>query len=788
MIGEALHKIGQSGEDTLVVQIGAMDGVSFDDVVGYFDMYTHWKALYVEPVPYLFERLRNNRPDTNIFENSAIVSTDGPVEMVTIDNYYIDNGELPAGFGGMSAVWPPKNGLGTEHDKPVLDKHGKKITVNGITLDTLFNKHNIENFDVFLCDAEGLDCEIFRQLDLNKYSPKIIRLEWMNLNDQEKEEVKEKLEAHGYNYEISGQDIDAVKNLDLNSKKIDNNLTLVTGLWDIGNETRGRDWERYEKYFDLLLKTPCNMVIFAPKSLEDFIWSRRSKQNTHVRTFELEDVKNLFSPFWDKWQSLRNSEEWQNITGEHGWLKDSPQLNHEYYNPIVMSKMFMLHDAKCFNIFDDDYLMWIDAGICQTVYENYLWDEKIIKSLTDYMKPFLFLSYPYNKNQDEVHGFKLEAMKKFAGGTNPEYVCRGGLFGGHRDFLSEANTEYYTLLNNTLSEGYAGTEESVFAILAHLHPENYRRYSLDENGLIVKFIQELEAGTAELDKVEMGNRQFRSVIRNISEVKTNLYFLTFNYPEQLEYTIMSLGNHKGFLDHPYQKVIIDNSTDEQARIDNKNICDKYGFEHIIRGENTGINGGRQFAAEHFNESDADFYLFFEDDMTLANPEEGHYCRNGLRKYIPDIYLKLHQVMLKEDFDFLKLSFTEVYMDNNIQTSWYNVPQEIRDRDWPEYNKLPTTGLDPYSPRTVFRNIERLEDGLCYINGEIYYSNWPMIVSREGNRKMFIETTWAHPFEQTWMSHMYQETKKGNLKPAVLLASPVTHERFKYYQPEERREN
>jgi len=145
-------------------------------------------------------------------------------------------------------------------------------------------------------------------------------------------------------------------------------------------------------------------------------------------------------------------------------------------------------------------------------------------------------------------------------------------------------------------------------------------------------------------------------------------------------------------------------------------------------------------------------------------------------------------MLKEDFDFLKLSFTEVYMDNNMQTSWYNVPQEIRDRDWPEYNKLPTTGLDPYSPRTVFRNIERLEDGLCYINGEIYYSNWPMIVSREGNRKMFIETTWAHPFEQTWMSHMYQETKKGNLKPAVLLASPVTHERFKYYQPEERREN
>ena len=212
ILDEALHKLGKSNEDTFVVQIGAMDGVSFDDIVGYFDAYPHWKALYVEPIPYLFERLKSNRPDTNIFENSAIVSEDGPVEMVTIDKDYIENGELHPGFAGMSAVWPPRNGLGTEYDKPVLDKHGQKITVNGITLNTLFNKHGVENFDIFLCDAEGLDCEIFRQLDLNKYSPKIIRLEWMNLKNEEKEEVKQKLEAHGYKYEINGQDIDAVKN------------------------------------------------------------------------------------------------------------------------------------------------------------------------------------------------------------------------------------------------------------------------------------------------------------------------------------------------------------------------------------------------------------------------------------------------------------------------------------------------------------------------------------------------------------------------------------------------
>ena len=64
----------------------------------------------------------------------------------------------------------------------------------------------------------------------------------------------------------------------------------------------------------------------------------------------------------------------------------------------------------------------------------------------------------------------------------------------------------------------------------------------------------------------------------------------------------------------------------------------------------------------------------------------------------------------------------------------------------------------------------------------------MIVGKAGNKKMFLDTTWAHPYEQTWMSHMFQETIKGNLKPAVLLAAPVKHNRIVYYEAHERREN
>ena len=95
-----------------------------------------------------------------------------------------------------------------------------------------------------------------------------------------------------------------------------------------------------------------------------------------------------------------------------------------------------------------------------------------------------------------------------------------------------------------------------------------------------------------------------------------------------------------------------------------------------------------------------------------------------------------------------------------------------------------SGKEPF---LNFKNIKSYQ-GLPYATGEIYYCNWPQIVSREGNKKMFLDTKWAHPYEQTWMSYIYQETVKGTIKPGILLATPTEHNRFEHYSKEERREN
>jgi hypothetical protein len=560
------------------------------------------------------------------------------------------------------------------------------------------------------------------------------------------------------------------------------NLTIVTGLWDIGRE--GRTFTHYIEHFKKFLDIPQNLFIYIPKQFEYLVWEKRDKKNTFVKNYELSDVKKLYTPFWDKTQEIRNNPKWFN---QSGWIPSSPQSSLEYYNPIVQSKMFMLNDATIWNPFDCEYFFWLDAGITNTVPSSHLVEKNVLEKLTDYGNPFLFLSYPYLA-KNEIHGFSFNEMNRISQ-TEVKYVCRGGLFGGHKEQINEANATYYSMLMNTINDGFMGTEESIFTLMAHIEPHLYKRYELDGNGLIMKFTQSIINGDVKfsLSNTQESRKFTKYTDKDVDRFKTNLYILTFNFPEQLLHTIESMKKNPEWLTKP-KLYLLDNSTIVNSKDLNKKIAEEYNFEYVDLNGNIGICGGRQFAAEHFHHSDADFMFFFEDDMTSNSIEmDGKFCRNGFRKYIPNLYNLTHRIMMKEDFDFLKLSFTEVYFDNDKQCSWYNVPQDVRTKDWPHYDRLPISGLDPNVPLTSFKNIRNIE-GLSYIDGEIYYANWPMIVNKRGNYKMFIENKLSNPFEQTWMSDIYQKTKNGEIKPALLLASPIHHERIKHYKPSERKEN
>jgi hypothetical protein len=556
------------------------------------------------------------------------------------------------------------------------------------------------------------------------------------------------------------------------------NITLVTGIWDIGRGELSEGWSRpfqhYLDKFEQLLKCEENMIIFGDEELQKFVFERRSADNTQFIVRPLSWFTD--SEFFDKIQTIRNDENWQNLAG---WLKESTQGRLENYNPLVMSKVFLLHDAKIMDRFDSEYMFWIDGGLTNTVHQGYFTHDKVFNNLSKYISKFSFICFPYDAER-EIHGFEYNKLNSLAG-AKVNKVARGGFFGGPKHSIADINGIYYNLLKTTLDEGYMGTEESIFSIMCYKHSDLINYFEIESNGLVGKFFEDLKN-----NDLVAKSENIRGTTNSLDVNKVGLYVITFNSPKQFLTLIDSMNAYDKDYLLKTKKFLLDNSSDESTFDDYAEICEEYGFEHIKK-DNLGICGGRQWIAEHFqNETDLDFYLFFEDDMFFY-PHEGEVCRNGFNRYVPNLYSKTLQIVKKENFDFLKLNYSEFFGDNGTQWSWYNVPQHVREQYWPGKNRLPVQGLDPNAPRAVYDSVNSFQ-GIPYVTGEVYYCNWPQIVTRTGNQKMFLDTTWGHPFEQTWMSHMYQLVKKGELYPGLLLMTPTEHDRFEHYERSLRKES
>lgn len=552
--------------------------------------------------------------------------------------------------------------------------------------------------------------------------------------------------------------------------------TLVTGLWDIKRDQLSEGWSRsYDHYlskFETLLKTEDNMIIFGDENLREFVKERRSEDNTQ---FIVRDTSWFKNEFYDKIQKIRTDPEWYNLAG---WLTESTQAKLEMYNPLVMSKMFLLNDARILDKFDSAYMYWIDAGLTSTVHPGYFTHDKVIEKLPKYTNKFTFICFPYDAS-NEIHGFKYNELNSYAN-DKVNKVARGGFFGGPKYTISELNSIYYGLMRDSLDMGLMGTEESLFSIICYKHPDLVSYFEIDGNGLIGKFFEDLKN-----DKLEIKN-EGKGLIKPNNHDKNNvaLYVLTFNFPKQFEMLCKSFEQYDNNLLLKTKKFLLNNSTNRDTDEEYDKLCEKYGFEEIHK-DNLGICGGRQFISEHSDENNFDYHMFFEDDMFfyLGNDE---FCRNGFRRKIKGFYDLMLEIIWRENFDFLKWNFSEFFGDNTKQWAWHNIPSSVRSELFPD-NPIKFSDDVNKAPFTKYKNIKSF-NGLPYATGEIFYCNWPQIVSREGNKKMFLETKWARPFEQTWMSYIYQETLKGNITPGILLATPTEHNRFEHYSGSERKES
>jgi FkbM family methyltransferase len=152
-------------EDLFFFQIGANDGISVDPIHKLVRE-NNWSGILVEPGIDAFNALKQNYSSQSnlIFENSAVTNVDGDIVL-------------------WCGTTTPHFTLDYQKAVNMFDVQPNPTTVNGVKSATLLKKHNALKVDLLQIDAEGHDFVILKDWPFDSYRPKIIRFEFINLND-----------------------------------------------------------------------------------------------------------------------------------------------------------------------------------------------------------------------------------------------------------------------------------------------------------------------------------------------------------------------------------------------------------------------------------------------------------------------------------------------------------------------------------------------------------------------------------------------------------------------------
>lgn len=204
-------------DKTRFIQIGSNDGAQGDPLHNLI-IKGFWEGILVEPIPFLFEKLKENyagRPKL-VFLNAAVSSKRESRELYYVAPEGAETLDLP--------FWHDQLG---SFDRSHIVRHlGNDIEpyirfqiVDCVLLDDVIAASRFDAFDLLHIDVEGHDYEIFRQLDLTRYTPKMILLEMKHLTADNRGAVIRSLTSHGYQLLFSPADALAVR-LDVYSEII----------------------------------------------------------------------------------------------------------------------------------------------------------------------------------------------------------------------------------------------------------------------------------------------------------------------------------------------------------------------------------------------------------------------------------------------------------------------------------------------------------------------------------------------------------------------------------------
>jgi len=206
-------------QEPIFVIVGAFDGLNdpCSDILLYNKQ---WKGLLIEPVPYIFNRLKANFQDSKRFllEQVALGSTAGEATFYSVDPSA--NKSMP----NLSHWFEKIGSLNRKHIlkffNGALEPFIVESTVKVCTLSGILKKNYIQDIHFLQIDTEGYDYEVLKTLDFANQSPVMIFIEHAHLSNAHKTGMVNLLRKYGYSVNDCGLDyfalnIEAYKKLQL---------------------------------------------------------------------------------------------------------------------------------------------------------------------------------------------------------------------------------------------------------------------------------------------------------------------------------------------------------------------------------------------------------------------------------------------------------------------------------------------------------------------------------------------------------------------------------------------
>jgi len=181
------------------IEVGGSDGVTQSNT-WHLEMYKGWTGILVEPNLEAAQKCCANRPNSTVF-NYALVSKDCKDSEVKLlrRTVYSDDPGL------MSSISDSPIHQNSNWSAPATDiDKTEEFIVPTATLTDILESCEVNSIDFLSLDVEGYEIEVLNGLDLKRFCPKVILIEWHSdiediknlINDTH--EMVEQLSIHDY--------------------------------------------------------------------------------------------------------------------------------------------------------------------------------------------------------------------------------------------------------------------------------------------------------------------------------------------------------------------------------------------------------------------------------------------------------------------------------------------------------------------------------------------------------------------------------------------------------------